>query len=44
MNSKIIRSIAIRPDQDAWLRAHKELNFSAFVQKKLDEFIEESKN
>lgn len=36
---KIIRSIAIRPDQDIWLRSHKELNFSAFVQKELDEEI-----
>ena len=39
MKAKIIRSIVIRADQDAWLKAHKELNFSAFIQKKLDEEI-----
>lgn len=37
---KIIRSVTIRPDQDEWLRSHKELNFSAFIQKKLDEVID----
>jgi len=41
MPPKIIHSIALRPDQVEWLRSHKELNFSAFVQKKLDERIRE---
>ncbi len=36
---KVVRSIAIRPDQDIWLKSHKELNFSAFVQKLLDDEI-----
>lgn len=39
MKPKTVRSVAIRDDQDIWLRAHKELNFSAFVQKMLDEEI-----
>ena len=39
-SSIIRRTISIRPDQDAWLKNHRELNFSAFVQKKLDEEIE----
>ncbi len=37
---KKIRAITIREDQDKWLRDHRELNFSAFVQKKLDEEID----
>lgn len=41
MPPKIIHSIALRPDQVEWLREHKELNFSAFVQKKLDDKIRE---
>jgi hypothetical protein len=35
----VIRSIAIRRDQDLWLRSHKELNFSAFIQMELDREI-----
>ena len=38
--SVVRRAISIRPDQDVWLKNHRELNFSAFVQKKLDEEIE----
>jgi len=37
---KKIRAITIREDQDKWLRDHRELNFSAFVQKRLDEEID----
>lgn len=44
MTLKIIRSISIRTDQDAWLRSHKELNFSAFIQKKLDDEIKRQKH
>lgn len=35
-----VRAISIREDQDKWLRDHRELNLSAFVQKKLDEEID----
>lgn len=33
----IIRSITVRNDQDLWLRDHHEINFSRWVQKKIDE-------
>jgi len=37
---KKIKTVVIRVDQDEWLQSHKELNLSAFVQKKLDEEID----
>lgn len=35
----ISRNITIRKDQDKWIRNHPEINFSGFVQKKLDDLI-----
>lgn len=31
--------VSIRKDQDKWLREHKFVNFSGFVQEELDRFI-----
>ncbi len=31
--------ITIREDQDEWIREHKSVNFSGFIQEKLDELI-----
>ena len=33
--------VSIREDQDKWLKEHKSVNFSGFVQEKLDELIKE---
>ena len=38
------RMISIRDDQDKWLESHKEINFSGWVQKKLDEEIDNARN
>ena len=32
--------VTIREDQDKWLKEHRSINFSGFVQEKLDELIE----
>lgn len=37
----IKRTITIREDQEAWLKQQSWINLSGFVQKKLDELIEE---
>ena len=35
--------VTIREDQDKWLKKHRSVNFSGFVQEKLDELIEKEK-
>jgi len=37
MKAKVV---SIREEQDRWLKEHKSINFSGFVQEKLDELIE----
>ena len=37
------RSVSITQKQDAWLKTHREVNFSAWVQKQLQKMIEEAK-
>lgn len=36
------KNVTIREDQDKWLREHRAVNFSGFVQEKLDELMEEA--
>jgi hypothetical protein len=35
----VSRNITIRKDQDKWIRNHTEINFSGFVQTKVDELV-----
>lgn len=40
MAASVKRTISLRPDQDDWLKAHPEINFSGHIQRWLDKLIE----